>query len=880
MSASPGSTASTAPRPIDISYQDYRRNRRRRDWVICALILSLLAIFLEGVTHICASSFFDPMPDLATSLAYGLVVATLWFNERVLADDPPRFIQRLGQKRATAVAIAATVVSLIVAAMAAFMFIPLLPFALFLLMMVIGVLLLVPLLDTILLIIQLRTLLALWRTDQTAVPDGAVPTAVSRTNSRRLVVGTSIISAAAVFWLVARPTLIGQYTAQGLRAPDASFEQKRAFRVLRFLKGEGTLLDLAYKRNPPYWVCLGYNAVDRGFWPWNGYNWDGDGFPTSFSKDSDKARRTYFLLTGTPFESEPRPTSLIRQGGLFGGPDDVAVEETGGYVVGRPVPDLSLAQSEMHATADPRSETAKYEWTMTFRNDSSQPQEARADVLLPHGGVGHAVSLWINGVEQQARFGSPQKVRAAYQEIAVVQRRDPLLVTMPAPDHLLVQCFPVPAKGEMKIKIGITAPLRWQTSNSGESGLIFDLPAFGPVNFGVQRNSVYHALLHTNGSGSLGSLTLKGDDLFNPPHLGVGSNSERRSPSIGDRLAPGVVRDTDLLSYPTQPVDLTIVLDASAGVEHLRDSIDKELISVKRSLPKGSRLRFCDTANYHRVTLWRDTDSAQLYLYGRLASSRFKGGTDPAAALAYALKVARRESKNPSAIIFLHAASPINVSDLAEVRKELRSRPDNGPALVGVQLAPRAQDAVMMDLAGFDRVYARRALPGDSGAIAEAVRFACQSAVSGAVTSTANAKQPLGGHTPAVGGVLIEPAVAVTSANRGTAWARLAQATQTMAGWYESNTLADPKALDLRIEAGRPAAKARLVTPLSSAVVLETKEQYKKAGLDEEENASEGDKDAKPKTDNISASPEPGSLLLFGIGLAAAARVWCRRRRL
>jgi hypothetical protein len=100
-----------------------------------------------------------------------------------------------------------------------------------------------------------------------------------------------------------------------------------------------------------------------------------------------------------------------------------------------------------------------------------------------------------------------------------------------------------------------------------------------------------------------------------------------------------------------------------------------------------------------------------------------------------------------------------------------------------------------------------------------------------------------------------------------------------MAGWYESNTLGEPKALDLRIEAGRPAAKARLVTPLSSAVILETREQYKKAGLDDEENESDEGKDDKPETDDISASPEPGSLLLLGAGLAAAAGIGYRRRK-
>ena len=57
-------------------------------------------------------------------------------------------------------------------------------------------------------------------------------------------------------------------------------------------------------------------------------------------------------------------------------------------------------------------------------------------------------------------FASKSTVRKAYQEVAVVRRRDPVLVTASGPERILVQCFPVPADGgEMKIRVGVTAPL-------------------------------------------------------------------------------------------------------------------------------------------------------------------------------------------------------------------------------------------------------------------------------------------------------------------------------------------------------------------------------------------------------------------------------------
>ncbi|MBC8102651.1 MAG: PEP-CTERM sorting domain-containing protein [Cytophagales bacterium] len=130
-----------------------------------------------------------------------------------------------------------------------------------------------------------------------------------------------------------------------------------------------------------------------------------------------------------------------------------------------------------------------------------------------------------------------------------------------------------------------------------------------------------------------------------------------------------------------------------------------------------------------------------------------------------------------------------------------------------------------------------------------------------------------------MGEVWLDPAAAIAGPNRDTPYARLAQATKTVAGWYASNTLAEPQALDLRIEAGRPAAKAHLVTPLSSAVVLETKEQYQKHGLDDEEEDKDTKKDGKPKNDEVTASPEPGTLLLFAAGLTVAGIGAWRRRR-
>ncbi len=103
-----------------------------------------------------------------------------------------------------------------------------------------------------------------------------------------------------------------------------------------------------------------------------------------------------------------------------------------------------------------------------FRNQHEWSQrEARAQVLLPPGGVVSRVTLWVNGEPREAAFAGRGEVRAAYQQVAVQQRRDPVLVTMSGPDRVLVQCFPIqPNGGTMKIRLGITVPLLIESTSA------------------------------------------------------------------------------------------------------------------------------------------------------------------------------------------------------------------------------------------------------------------------------------------------------------------------------------------------------------------------------------------------------------------------------
>jgi hypothetical protein len=114
----------------------------------------------------------------------------------------------------------------------------------------------------------------------------------------------------------------------------------------------------------------------------------------------------------------------------------------------------------MKVDVDPMVGVEDVDWEMEFANEARWQQEARMKVMLPAGGAVVGASLWVDGEERQARFGATSVVKAAYQKVAVVQRRDPLLVTWAGRDHVFIQAYPVNPKGRMRIRLRIAAPVQ------------------------------------------------------------------------------------------------------------------------------------------------------------------------------------------------------------------------------------------------------------------------------------------------------------------------------------------------------------------------------------------------------------------------------------
>lgn len=193
------------------------------------------------------------------------------------------------------------------------------------------------------------------------------------------------------------------------------------------------------------------------------------GLETNAEIDND----LYFKITGKPVNGA---SSTLK-------PNDSSATSTVSPVVGVKMPGLSLARSQMAGSVDAVTYSGALDWTLVFHNSSLNTQEARCEISLPSGAVVSRATLWIDGEPRDGAFAATPKVQQAYRD-SVGQQVDPLLVTMTAPDKLLVQCFPVTAGGgEMKVRLGFKLPL--ETSDGKTCTM--KLPKMVASNFSQSR---------------------------------------------------------------------------------------------------------------------------------------------------------------------------------------------------------------------------------------------------------------------------------------------------------------------------------------------------------------------------------------------------------
>ena len=389
-----------------------------------------------------------------------------------------------------------------------------------------------------------------------------------------------------------------------------------------------------------------------------------------FSQSTSEIREIYYRAYGVPFNAKPAP---FASGTWARFADFQWDADHGGTQVGGRIRGLDLVSSRIDGSISSADAAGYLEWIVEFRNTSPQDREARVQFALPPGGVVSRATLWVNGEEREAAYGGRGAVRAAYERVAVQQRRDPLLVTTKGADRVLAQAFPVPGNGgTLKFKIGITAPLEFDGPN--RSRLV--LPAIVDRNFSFAEDARHNVWLESKTALTVSAAGLVTTEVTPGLHRVMGTVGDttlaRTRPAIvavrEAGIAPVVARlgqGAEIVqeitsSPPIVPSALMIVVDGSARVAGAAAGITAALDKIPAGTPVGLVIA-AEPIRKLEVAPW--SEATKLAAAEMIAATDFAGGQDNTRALADALL--DLEKFDGAALLWVHGPQPITFRDTA-----------------------------------------------------------------------------------------------------------------------------------------------------------------------------------------------------------------------
>ncbi|MES2658117.1 MAG: VIT domain-containing protein [Verrucomicrobiota bacterium] len=789
-----------APRPELVSPEPNKSSGILR-WTF-GVVLPAAVLILEMFTSLCGAVFFSPIPT--------------WWHAAWIATVPlvNAWLLGGGQKAGDKTRGAAAGFMLVTALFYGVLFLPLLPLSLIALIVYgLGIISLTPVLAAF----------YSWRIGRTARQNSARPDHFKTGWRIGVLASVSVLVALEIPAIWTRVNLA--------TAMEDSAESVPAIARLRALHSEETLLRACYEGNRG--VAM---STDISGWILSGWNISAGifGEQASLRFDSAKARDLYFRITGKSFNSMKPPGSSGNS--LIGRRDTLQEFEfddhLGGDHVAVRLKNLDLAESRFDGHVDSVSRIGYGEWTMVFKNGSAQAKEARCQVKLPRDGRVSRLTLWVNGEPREAAFSTVSKVKAAYKAVAVVQRRDPVLVNMVGPDTVMVQCFPVPAHGEMKIRFGVTAPL---------DGIRWEMPHVVERNFGIKED-LEHAVwwqgdraFDLTGTGTPMNAARDGDGHSLAATLG-GTSFMTAGFALNTAplpAEPAVVWCEDRFAKPEErflvrePVAIThppagqvvVVIDGSLSLAGAQDWITKSL---------GSQ----DEGKFQLILA---DDHARRVTLDELKQYRFSGGRNNEPALREGIRLSK-ESGSP--VVWIHGPQAVGLSQ-PEALLQLLERGTVPPVIHEVE-------AVAGPNRLSEAIYRSGCLHRGPALVSpekDFTRF---------LKELRTERRELSWNW--------KRAAAADGLTGNRVWDQLARLWAAASAEDPKNNLTDAARSEL-------AARYQLVTPISGAVVLETQQQYDEHGL------TPADGDATPKIPSV---PEPSTGLLVILTTAAALM---RRKR-
>ncbi|MDB6133388.1 MAG: hypothetical protein JWM59_1631 [Verrucomicrobiales bacterium] len=786
-------------------------------WIKAAGLWWPLMIFaFEVITRGCAGTLFDPMPDPAHHLLVLMVPLAAWiFLRAAKPDAPPRL--KLASPWLAGMALAVSLYY-------ALRFLPATPIAVLgVLFLGVGLLALGPLL----------AFTAMLRMRRQFRKFGSL-------RDRRCL-GLGFWLMTAVLLLVEIPASVTAFAVKSLNDREGSpapADWAAATRLVRRFGSESTLLRSCYgsrRQNGADGLAYAQSWLFSLFS--SGQNWS---LPLDEGSGT-LSRDLYYRVTGRSFdgqESSPgyRPwifTTFNSERNFF------LDEDRGGTRVAGKIPGLSLGEGRLDWHCEEASGLTWGEWTLTFENAGAAAQEARCRIALPAEGFVSRVTLWVNGEPQEAAYSTVAKVRNAYEQVAVRERRDPVLVTQPDAGSVLVQAFPVPAHGRLKTRISFTAPAGldsrvWLPSileSNFNIGPAASLPLWVQADHGtLDLPAALKAHAVTEAGAPTATASLTAADITGLGQCFVWRHQTKPVVFCTDPFAAPehktVIRSTEVLAPAVfKPQSVAWVIDTSAPMEAHRKAIEE-------AVKKGSR------AGQSAVFLPDDSDAGVLSLTnGGFPPLDFAGGRDNTAALLAALEWLR--GRPDAALIWLHGPQPL-VGIREEGLNQLLERGVTPVTVVDAPLVPGENrlGRLLVFLSGHERI---RMIPVRTGAENTALAGLLENAFAqrGGTFTAQTADAPL-----PEGAARVQDSLARWRARLETSRLGLRSAEQASAF----------------------ASSRQLVTPWSGAVVLERSEDYKRTGLEQADVSV---------SQQVPVIPEPSSALL----LFLSAGHWLFRRR-
>lgn len=782
------------------------RKSRHITLLIFGVLLPLLTLGIELATSMCAAAFFDPIPTFWHVLLVAAVPAANLAGWWVLRGARPRWCGWV---------LAANGFALGVGVFYTLLYLPLVvPGMIALVFFGWGLLPLSPLLS----LIAAARLQVLLRRLNLAKP------------SRFAGTGWGLGASAVALALVALPLPLTRYLSHQAVGDDPA-ARTRAIQWLRQVGHEQTLLA----------DCYGGTRVSREVPLGAGIL----GQPVTL----EDARSIYYRVTGQPFNAvaPPQKHFATRSWAFL---DDFSWDpEQAGTIVGGRVAGLSLAQSRLDALTNPHEAWSYVEWTLEFRNVASADREARAQIALPPGGVVSRLTLWVNGEEREAAFAGNSQVRAAYEQVVKVQRRDPVLVTSCGPDRVFMQCFPVPRNGgTIKVRLGITSPLALESAEE----TVLRWPHFLERNFSVPQGIEHSVWVESRQPLRSASARLKPDqgkpgvhglhgqftesDLSDPRSaVRARRSAEAQQVWVTDPQSGGaqIIRQRIHSHLVERPGRVVFVVDGSRDMTEFFPQVAKALARLPEGVEFALLLARDGVSDFSGP--WRKTDAAfNRSVAERLARTPGAGGQDNVPALLRAWDLASESAAG--AIVWIHGPQPLLLNDVEALKQRFEWRPaaasNHAPRLYDLQTRP-GPNRVLEKLNGIAALHPL----ARSGTVAEDLE-----------------KFFAGWQGESRQFVIERERVAPDVLRLAQSGPEASKHVARLWAFEEVQRLLAARQPEA---AAQLAGRYQLVTPVSGAVVLETKEQFERAGLQAVDATT------------VPVVPEPGVWLLLGLGAVA-----------